>query len=66
MGWSGGTEILDTVVKSLRDNDSDIQTIKKLIKVLEDHDWDVHNESEYWDDPQIRNIMRQLNPDWDD
>lgn len=52
MGWGGGTEILDTVINSMKsvDIDIDIQKVivKQLLDVLEEQDYDNVCESKYY------------------
>lgn len=69
MGWTGGSDILDTVVKFLLttdlSNSQKKKCIKALIQVLYDHDWDTENESKYFNHPLVNKIFRELNPDVD-
>lgn len=55
MGWCSATVIFDTVVESLLDETVDKkETIKYLINVLEDGDWDCQSESDYWEHPLVK------------
>ena len=61
MGWGGGTEIFDTVAEVILEADNEIDCEKlltNLYNVLRDHDWDVVDESSYYDDPYIREILK--------
>ena len=76
MGWSGGTEIFDTVAKELielshkwtgRDFHEDfMEPLKALLFVLEDKDWGNACESEYWDNPVIGAILGNEFDIWED
>lgn len=61
MGWCGGTKIFDKVIEALREakvTDEQFKTvIVDLNGVLEDQDWDNLCESDYYDDPQIKDIF---------
>ena len=61
MGWGGGTQIFDTVVEALRKakvTDKQFKTvIVNLNEVLGWQDWDNLCESDYYDDPQIKDIF---------
>jgi hypothetical protein len=67
MGWSGGTEIFDTVAESLIRASSDrtgglqhglvVTPLENLYKVLSDLDWDNECESDYWEHPIIGEIL---------
>ena len=61
MGWGGGTQVFDTVVEALREARVDDRQFKIVIRdlneVLELMDWDNLCESDYYDDPQIKDIF---------
>lgn len=67
MGWSGGTEIFDTVADEcceVMDEELNpiidnlcISILSKLVEVLEDKDWDNACESDYWTHPIIGEIL---------
>lgn len=67
MGWSGGTEIFDTVARELLEiidaedvclpNSKVLNLLSSLKAVLEDQDWDSHSESDYWDQGKIGEIL---------
>jgi hypothetical protein len=61
MGWGGGTQVFDTVVEALRGakvtEDQFKRVIVDLNEVLECLDWDNLCESDYYDDPQIKDIF---------
>jgi len=70
MGWGGGTEIFDTVAESVLDEDGmkpeiDVdELLTNLFNVLRDHDWDVVNESSYYEHPTVREVIEEIEPDW--
>lgn len=61
MGWYGGTQIFDTLVEALREakvTDKQFKTILVDVnEALECQDWDNLGESDYYDDPQIKDIF---------
>jgi hypothetical protein len=66
MGWCSGTYIFDAVAKVLLDDkpvDKKAMLIT-LIDALEDGDWDCHSESAYWDNPIVREAMKERHPSW--
>ena len=56
MGWSSATEIFDTVCQEvLKPKPLDKKKLLvALIRVLEDKDWDCQCESEYLDNPLVK------------
>lgn len=68
MGWSGGTRVLDQVVYDLKANDISgtkfFNIVWNLICELEDMDWDLVQESDYWDDEEVRGVLKKMHPDW--
>jgi len=68
MGWCSATEIFDNVCDSLLGDfpKSPEDTIKELLTVLEDMDWDCQNDSAYWDHPVVQKVMHELHPNWFD
>ena len=66
MGWSSGTEIFDTVVKDVLENKSKNEIIKNLLGVLTDADWDTINESKYFNDPIVLEVIKEKFPEWFD
>jgi len=66
MGWCSGTEIFDNVAESiLSDKPIDKkQLLIDLIDTLESKDWDCQCESVYWDDPLVREIFMEREPEW--
>ncbi len=67
MGWCSATNIFDTVVGELLDeekksNKKDV--IMALISELENGDWDCQGDSEYWEHPLIQEIFKELHPSW--
>jgi hypothetical protein len=62
MGWSGGTEIFDTVAEELisancMSEHDRIKVLTSLEDALSHKDWDNQCESSYWDDPVIGRIL---------
>ena len=68
MGWSGGTEIFDCVVRNALymtdDPEFENRLIGELYDILRDQDWDVVDECMCIDDPRIIEIIKQREPDW--
>lgn len=68
MGWGGGTQIFDTVVRALKTtqipDEKQEHILWNLLDVLEDQDWDNHSESDYWDDPDVKYVIQQMHPNW--
>jgi len=66
MGWNGGTEIFDVVVEDilfeLGDEALENKIIVNLLNVLEGQDWDNVYESEYYEHPRIRAILKERDP----
>ena len=61
MGWGGGTQVFDTVIEALREAKVDDRQFKIVVRdlneVLELMDWDNLCESDYYGDPQIKDIF---------
>lgn len=67
MGWNGGTEIFDTVVKDLFEGSTKEETIINLLGVLENLDWDNMCESFYYTHPTMKRILASHQPPlWND
>jgi len=66
MGWGGGTEIFDEMVKVIKLTSDRGIIIKTLLNVLEDADWDNVYESYYFDDPEVRAIINEVHPGYYD
>ena len=74
MGWSGGTEIFDCVLSKMDSISQDYEIqhsallilAEELVKVLEDQDWDVPEESNYWTHPIIGKILGNTFEEEDD
>ena len=65
MGWCSATEIFDNVVESLLDPAKDKeQVIKDLVNALENGDWDCQQDSEYYDNPIVQKVFKELHPSW--
>ena len=71
MGWNGGTEIFDTVVEDLLSLQEDvaeycaIQVLANLYNSLIEKDWDNISESEYLNEPIVRQALALAEPDED-
>ena len=68
MGWCSATEIFDVVAGSLLDDGKTDkkEVLTKLIAALWDGDWDCERDSRYWDHPLVREIFKELRPEWFD
>ena len=71
MGWCSATEVFDPVagfilerIEGPEDRIEAKKVLTKLIEVLEDRDWDCQQDSDYWDDPLIQEIFKEIHPDW--
>ncbi len=68
MGWCSGTNIFDSIVETVIESCLSIESTKNIIKTtiiaLEYEDWDTQNESEYFNVPIVKDIFRELHPDW--
>lgn len=60
MGWCSGTEIFDVVCKTVLEKESDEEILRKVILVLEDHDWDCQDDSAYIDHPVVKKVFDDL------
>jgi len=69
MGWCSGTDIFDAVVETIytvvSDEGSRYMLIYNLAKSLEQHDWDCHSDSVYYDNYLVQRVFKQLHPDWE-
>ena len=66
MGWCSGTEIFDEVCSILL-SPKPIDTheaLVKVIKCLEDGDWDCQSDSKFWDHSQVISAMQEVHPSW--
>lgn len=66
MGWGSGVYVFDAIcAELLTDKPIDKRNaIKALINALEDGDWDTHQDSEYYDDPIVQDVLKDLHPHW--
>ena len=66
MGWCSATRIFDAVAEALlTDGDIDKKRIlETVIDALEDGDWDCQQDSSYWDNPLVQEIMKERHPGW--
>lgn len=66
MGWYRRTVVFDSIVEAILDPEIDKkETIKYLINVLEDMDWDCQNDSDYWEHPLVKECFIELGRgDW--
>jgi hypothetical protein len=68
MGWGSGVDVFDPIISAILGTPMNIGHKKALIKAvitaLEDHDWDTQPDSKYWDHHIVREVFRELSPDW--
>jgi hypothetical protein len=69
MGWCSGTEIFDNICSELLTADGVKQVdvpelIHVLVLILQSHDWDCEQDSEYFDNPVVQKVMKELHPHW--
>lgn len=69
MGWCSGTDIFDDMAGFIlgisATDDEKAEILTTLINSLEDQDWDCQSDSNYWDDPIVQRVFKELHPDWD-
>jgi len=65
MGWCSATDIFDSVVGALLEDDKVDKetTIKELINALEDGDWDCQQDSVYWNEPLVQKCFKLTSPE---
>jgi hypothetical protein len=68
MGFARGVYIFDMVLdKIINEKPLDKKAvIEALIDALEDADWDNQFDSDHWENPLVREVFRERNPDWFD
>lgn len=70
MGWCSATDIFDPVaafVLSTDRPDAEKRAVLEiLIGALEEGDWDCQQDSAYYDNPIVQQIMRDTHPRWFD
>jgi hypothetical protein len=65
MGNCSATEIFDRVIDALIGKRGCLRTgIKELILALEDDDWDCQQDSEWYDNPLVNSIFKEIHPEW--
>lgn len=68
MGWCSGTEIFDRMVEIILYSSATIEekedVITELIKALEDQDWDCQEESDFYNNPQVKRAFYRVHPEW--
>jgi hypothetical protein len=67
MGWCGGTIVFDKVCDILIGENpvtDKKQFLRHLISELEDMDWDCESDSNYWENPLVREVFKELHPNW--
>lgn len=67
MGWCSGTQIFDDVASVLlgkKKTKTPKEVLKLLAKAMEDMDWDCQQDSDYWDHPIVKEVFKELHPDW--
>ena len=69
MGWSGGSEIADTLIDIISTEVKNKTTRKRMyigiIEELENHDWDTQEESLGQDDV-FDEALKELHPEWEE
>lgn len=66
MGWCSATYIFDAIAGALLD-DAPVnkkQILKLVVDALEEGDWDCQSDSEYYDHPLVKEIMKENHPGW--
>lgn len=75
MGWSGGTDIFDSMFLAIRNADisreAQKQLIRTLVDSLEDQDWDTQDDSAYWHEDIVQEAVSEdyqedEGPEYDD
>jgi hypothetical protein len=66
MEWCSATVIFDRIAEVvLSDRPIDKRAVlKTAIEALEDGDWDCQQDSVYWNNPIVQEIMREKHPRW--
>lgn len=66
MGWCSATRIFDSVCDGiLNEGECDKRdVIKELAAALENSDWDCQQDSDFWDHPIVKDVMKELHPSW--
>lgn len=67
MGWCSGTKIFDAVCEAVLDQPriSKKDLIKAVAEELEEDDWDCQQDSNYYDHPLVKEVMKELHPNWE-
>jgi hypothetical protein len=67
MGWAGGSDLMDRIIRITQDHVPDPKTRKRMyqgfIEAFEESDWDTQDES-MGKDPAFDEAVTQLHPDW--
>lgn len=70
MGWCSGTEIFDNVAKFVLSTDKPdqekIEILRVLAEAMENQDWDCQDDSDYRTHPIIKQVFRELHPNWEE
>lgn len=68
MGWTGGIDIMDSIVECLQKEIEDADKRKniyiKIIKILEGEDWDTLCECQN-KDKAFKKAVKELYPEWE-
>ena len=66
MGFASGVYIFDNIAEAiLSDKPIDKRRIlKSVIGALEDADWDTHADSGFYENPLVREVLKEMHPDW--
>jgi hypothetical protein len=70
MGWCGGTYVFDKICNMILDqkelsDETKEYMIENLIYILEDLDWDCHQDSYLFNNDIVMNSLKRIHPDWD-
>ena len=70
MGWCSATEIFDSMAEAIFETkevspELGKTLLKKLVTKLQYQDWDCEFDTIYWQNPLVREVFKETNPDWD-
>ncbi len=70
MGFCSGTQIFDDAMEEILKIElpeaKQILIVMALIDALDNHDWDCHQDSAYYENPIVNRAIQNLHPDWFD
>jgi len=59
------TELFDLVVGKVLENNMDTSDfLTELVELLELLGWDTQENSEYYDNPEVREAFKEVHPEW--